>query len=401
MPNLQLYPGEYQIQDGPNKGKIQTNPTSLLMRRNRFTSTIPPIGGTGSITTNGITEWQLPQSDFLESLELQIQGSIATNGGTYTTVTFVKYPNKVPFGLIKRFSIYANGGQTTLMSLSGWGLYVYCRQRNDVALWPTGTNDKFDTATQAILGSAAQASQTRAFSGGTVAGSTTYGFAQSYHIPIAFNQFGDYGLMVLQNKSPIRVRIEWGNLTATGGNDIFVETSASGTGYTLTGTARLSGHYIKWLPPDVFEYSRQTSMLKTVTEQTYSFNNGTNIIQLQRNDIYSWIWYEVYNNGDVVAETTLSNLQLYHSNKEVLFSEDRYTALSRMYHEHDGLWPLDASQEYMLNRRQGLLHRADILDSIDDSEIQNLSIAFDFDTTSITGTSGVRVLTESLIAAQQ
>lgn len=395
MANVQLLPGEVQLKDG----RIQCTPLSLLMRRRRYEIDLVPTGGSGAIATNGQTVFALPQSDILESLVVNIQLTIATNGGTYTTVTFNQWPNPVPWGIIKNVSLSGNGGAVNIFSLSGWGCQLYSRKRSDMDIFRTGTTDKYSTAAQKLIGSANPTSQTRAFNGGSVAASTTYSFNLTFELPISFNKQGEMALLKLQNNAIFNLTFQWASLSATGGNDIVTETSASGTGYTVAGTVRVLAKFFKYLPEDQFEYSAQTSSVKSVIEQIYPIQNGSNAIQLVRNDTYTWIAAEAYNNGAPVDWSNLSNIKLTHSNLEVLAAESAYTHVADRFLQH-GDWPMDGLMEFDMRRRMGVKNHMDVLDAINDRNIQNLTIGFDVASSlSLTGVQGTRVITEALVDA--
>lgn len=395
-PQIQLLPGEFAWKDGPYKGRIHVTPQTLLQRRRRFEADIAPNGGTGAITSGGQTSFTFPQSDLLESLVLDIQATDLTNGGTYTTVAFAGWPNPVPFGLIKKISLSANGGTVNIFSLTGWGLYLYLRERTDVDIFKSNTTDKYCANNQKVLSATNPSSQTRAFNGGALAATTTYSLNLGALMPIAFNKQGDLALLPLQNESIYTLTIEWATTA-----DLVVETSASGTGYTLAGTARLKGNFIKWLPTDVFEYEAQIGAIKSVREQVYPIQVGANAIQLVRDDWYTWIFGEVYNNGAPAVVTDITAVRLSHSNNEILANESYYTHLRQRFFDKHGCWPVDGTIAFDMRRRMGVPDRMDVMDAFNDRQIQNLTLGFDISSgTTLTGTQGVRIITESLTDAK-
>lgn len=401
MPAMQLLPGEVQLKDG----RVQCTPLSLLMRRRRYETVLTSTSGSGAIVDSGTTEFPIPQTDLLESLVVNVQCTITTNGGTYTSASFNQWPNPVPWGIIKRVSLSGNGGAVNLFSLTGWGCALYSRMRSDLDIFSSGTTDKYGSNAQALIGSTNPSSQTRAFNGGAVAASTTYSFNLTFELPIAYNQQGEMALLMLQNNSIFTLKFEWANLisslgAASGSSDIITQTTVSGTAYTLTGTVRVLARMFKYLPVDLFEYSGQTNSVKSVIEQTYPIQNGTNAIQLVRTDTYTWLVAEFYNNGSPVAWSSLSNIQLRHSNLEVLASEDAYTHVASRYLQHGGRWPMDGVIEFDLRRRMGQKNHFDVLDAINDRNIQNLTVQADIDgSLTLTGTKGVRLITEALVDA--
>lgn len=400
MAAIQLLPGEVQLKDG----RIQCTPLSVLMRRRRFTADIYPVGGTGNIVDGGVTDFPLPQADLLESLIVQIQCTIATNGGTYTAATFNSWPNPVPWGIIKALSLSGNGGSVNVFKLTGWDCAIYARQRTDLDIFASGTTDKFCDDAQKILGSVNPSSQTRAFAAASLAASTTYSFNLTFELPIAYNKQGEMALLKLQNNSVFTLRFEWANLIASlgagsGNSDIITQTTVSGTAYTLTGTVRVKGKYFKYLPEDRFEYSGQTNNIKSVLSQIYAIQNGPNSIPLTRTDTYTWFGAELYNAGAPIAWSNISNIRLVHSNNEVLSQETAYTHIADRYLQHKK-WPLNGFIEHDMRRRMGMPDHMDVLDAINDRNIQNLRMEFDISTSlSLSGVQGARVITEALIDA--
>lgn len=341
------------------------------------------------------TSYQLPQAGLAYMLWVIVQGTI-TVAGTVTGGTIANYPNPAPYALIKRVK-FGNNNSFNMRDFTGWGWYKWLRWRYGLDPLSSGATVNFSANNTAAMGLTGAG---RPVAGANVA-ATTYNVNLMLPLPIAYNQSGELGLIVLQQNSTFySVQIDWGQVTtgigATGGsNDFF--TGVTGTGLTVTAaiTATVGLEFFEAIKG----VGALVSMFMQVNEQNNgALVNGENTIRLPANDFYTAFQVEVLNNGAPVAVANIQNPTFMHSGAIYDIQDDYLVNLARNYFQHRNV-PPDGTITYDFGLRRGIIDRRDTIDMFDNSNITDAVVKFTLPgsgTLTLTGLNQSSVVMESL-----
>lgn len=349
---------------------------------------------------NGVSKFQLPSAGMCSVLFLGIQASI-TVAGTVTSGTFAKLPYPAPFSLLRRLK-FGNNNSFSLLDLTGWGLYKWVCERYGVEAQPNGVANPYTTQNNAYVG-AVNSSQ---IVPGANVSAGTYTFNLTIPVPIAYNEAGEQGLLVLQQNSTFyTVELDWGQVVggigATGGsNDVF--SSLVGTGLSITAniTATLGMDYFEYLP----QTQALTSMFMSCQESVAipTIIAGENVYKLPVGDFYTMMMMEIVNNSAAVAPANISNILLKYGGNIYKYQEDYLSHLAASFFHHEGIVPRDGNIIYDFGIRRGLLSRRDRIDAFNNQNVTNTELHFTLPgTLSITGTNQASIILEKLTYTSQ
>lgn len=372
--------------DQPTPQQIQLTPDQFLMRTRPKTIAL----GSSAYTNGGRTRFELPQVGLLNMLYLILQVQVVITPGSSGNITagsfnnFTKTGTPPPWNLIKRLRFGTNNG-TNMVDLSGWGLYMHLRDRLgiDPMNMPTVQNSSdMNTYLGGVTGS------DRIGYGATIAtgaGVKTFNFNIAVPIPIAYNQRGEYGLLVLQvNALKYALEIDWAdwNATTTGtvavSNDLVsgLTFSAGGTVAT-TCNATLGMHWFEPLEPSLM--GNLMSRFKSLSEMNQALVSGENTIKLPSNDYYTLVTCQLINAGIPLSiapgGTGIAGgrVQWSHSGNQVDVSDDPIVRAAHNMWLH-GLTPIDGSVTFDWGMRNGNEKWRDVLDAFNDTQVTELAI---------------------------
>lgn len=371
----------------------QQVPFSLNEFLKRTQPNINPMYAQSAWTDGGNQVFNLPLAGLGSCMMLRVTASI-TVAGTVTGGTFANLPYPAPFSILKGVTLSSNAN-LSIINLTGYDLYTWLRERYGLDMFST-------TASAAFMSSnnvSALGFGTPSIVPGAAITAQTYNVTFTVPIPIAYNRKGAAALLFLQSKTiQYQLGIAYGQITggisATGGsNDLFA--GLTGTGLSVTASVSATCEIETLLIPS--NYAPPTSYFMSVISTVYSpLIPGFNPINIPSNDEITMLIAQLYNNSAAVSYANVSGVILSYA-----LNKQKYNQIVPNKQGWDywlkGLVPQDGTYTFDEGIRNGLKTQRDTFDSIQDNIVTGLQLQFQVNPSlSVTGNSGIRLITESL-----
>lgn len=294
----------------------------------------------------------LGQTGYLGRLTLFFSGSYITGTGT-PAGGFLSYP-PAPWNAIDRVRLYT-GENTSLVDVSGWGLYIYNARRNYLSSPAQDLITAYNAGNRSVMLAAPS---------GDASASTTYNFAGSLELPVMTDDRMMLGMLMTQNLNvQLTAEITWA--TAASIHNI------TGVSVTPSFNAHLAAEFYSVPPLAGSQPNLQFSHTLLETNMPLSAN-GDVIYRVPPGNTYLDIHGIVENDGAQVAAENINSVAFQYAQNQTPYKESYVAHLARLRRQL-GYTLENGAFSYLFDAgwgEPGILDTRDVFNSSQQTDVQ-------------------------------